>query len=193
MIFTRTGGTADANAPHAITFTANFETAGQHQAILNGSDLSNNADVSSVSTDPVDALVDGTIYDITLAYQDLMGNTAASVVNSGFNYGTDVTTITPTLTAPMDSTFENVTIALDFTFAGSFRWSCSRYSCRQSSLPTTGQPISTTARAAASRTSRCRRRLPKVGSGGPRIVRIKPGRDRPNGTDGTSTTISRTA
>ena len=63
MTFTRTGGTADGNSPHVITFTAAFETAAQHVVTLVGGDLSTSSNVASVSSDPSDALVDGAVYD----------------------------------------------------------------------------------------------------------------------------------
>ncbi|SVC36285.1 uncharacterized protein METZ01_LOCUS289139, partial [marine metagenome] len=82
MTFTETGVDADPNDPHVIIFnnTNGFETAGQHITILTGSNLDfNNANVASVSSNENDALVDGAIYSVKIEYQDVVGNTAASV------------------------------------------------------------------------------------------------------------------
>ncbi len=113
MTFTQTGGSADVNSPHIITFTAAFETATQHTVTLVGGDLSTSANVASVSSDTNDALVDGAVYDVKIEYQDGVGNTAATVTNNGFTY--DVTTQAPTLAAPAASSQDDQTLAYDLT------------------------------------------------------------------------------
>ena len=114
MTFTHTSGTADNNAPHIITFTSNFETASQHTTTLNGSNLDVNENVSSVDTNPNDALVDGAIYSVKIEYQDEAGNTAASVTNSTFTY--DITAPTISSTAPAQDASVNSTL-VSFTFS----------------------------------------------------------------------------
>ncbi len=89
MTFTRTGGTNDNNAPHVITFNSNFEGSGQHTTSLNGADLSNNVNVSSVSSNPNDKLVDEAIYSVKIEYKDYLGNALASVTNTSFTYESD--------------------------------------------------------------------------------------------------------
>jgi hypothetical protein len=113
MTFTQTSGTADVNAPHIIIFNAGFETAAQHTTSLDGTDLSNNANVSSVSSEGNDILVDGAIYSVKIEYQDGVGNSAASATNTNLTY--DNATQTPTLTAPSNSSADNNTLAIDFT------------------------------------------------------------------------------
>ncbi|SVD42039.1 uncharacterized protein METZ01_LOCUS394893, partial [marine metagenome] len=113
MTFTHTSGTADNNAPHIITFNSNFETASQHTTTLTGTDLSVNANVLSVNTNTNDALVEGAIYSVTIEYQDVVGNTAASVTNTNFTY--DLTTAAPTLATPAENSIDNGTLAIDFT------------------------------------------------------------------------------
>ncbi|MCH8068229.1 MAG: hypothetical protein IID16_02995 [Candidatus Marinimicrobia bacterium] len=107
LIFTENGTALDANDPHILTFAAAFETAGQHTATLTGSDLSANANVASVSSDPSDALVDGAIYDVKIEYQDAAGNPVASVTNTSFTYDTTVPTISST--APATGSTVNTT------------------------------------------------------------------------------------
>ena len=103
MTFTQTGGAADANAPHLITFVAGFEPSGNHTTTLNGADLSANANVVSVNSDPNDALVDGAMYSVSIEYQDLAGNVAASATNSNMTY--DITLPVITATSPATGAF----------------------------------------------------------------------------------------
>ncbi len=107
MTFIRTGGSADGNSPHIITFTAAFETVAQHTVTLVGGDLSTSANVASVSSDPSDTLVDGGIYDVKIEYQDGQGNPSASVTNSSFTY--DVTAPVFSATAPVTDATVNTT------------------------------------------------------------------------------------
>lgn len=113
MIFTQTGGAADGNSPHILTFATGFETAAQHTTILNGGDLSSNANVASVTTDGRDALVDGAIYTVKLAYQDAIGNAASSTVSTGLTY--DTRTQPPTLALPAAGSRDNESLSIDFT------------------------------------------------------------------------------
>ena len=113
MTFTRTGGIADANAPHVITFVSGFETAAQHITTLDGADLSTDINVASVNTDGTDALVNGAIYSVKLAYQDAVGNPQSSQTNTVFTY--DLTTQLATLNLPTTSGRDNVSLAIDFS------------------------------------------------------------------------------
>ncbi|MFC1476499.1 LamG-like jellyroll fold domain-containing protein [Fibrobacterota bacterium] len=95
MIFTRSTGTADPNAPHVITFISDYETAGSHSTVLQGKNLSNNGNISSVSSDPDDALVKDAVYDVRIEYQDVNGNPVAQITNpqvlyTGGDLGNDV-------------------------------------------------------------------------------------------------------
>ncbi|MGE0077207.1 MAG: Ig-like domain-containing protein [Bacteroidales bacterium] len=86
-----------------IVFNSNFETAGTHTTTLDATDLSNNANVASVYTDPAGAdnkLFDGTVYTVTIQYQDLQGNTIASVNSTDVFYSgnpptADIVDVTP--------------------------------------------------------------------------------------------------
>ena len=86
--FTRTDGLADPRAPHVLTFTSAFETAGRHTLTLAGNDLSAHSSVASVSSSPEDALISGTTYSVTISYQDVAGNAAASDTQTGFTFDT---------------------------------------------------------------------------------------------------------
>jgi hypothetical protein len=87
MTFTRaSGGSTDPNSPHSITFISGYETAGSHATVLLGENLSNNGNISSVSSDPNDALVKDAMYDVKIEYQDAYGNPASQVTNQGILY-----------------------------------------------------------------------------------------------------------
>jgi len=117
LTFARTGGTADANQPHVVTFNSNFESAGQHLTTLDWADLTNDVNVASVSSDPNDILVNNTIYDVTLEYQDSLGNPISSVTNTSFTFASDITppTITGRETADLnaDGSIDAVHISFD--------------------------------------------------------------------------------
>lgn len=81
MTFSQSGGASDPNSPHVITFIAAYETAGSHSTVLLGENLSNNGNVSSVSSDPNDALVKDAVYDVMIEYQDANGNSVARATN----------------------------------------------------------------------------------------------------------------
>ncbi len=81
-----TGGTADPSGTHSIIFSAGFEAGGVHTTTLSGNDLSNNTNVSTVSTEPNDHLVNNALYTITLEYQDTLGNPAASASAANIAY-----------------------------------------------------------------------------------------------------------
>src|SRR3989339_1159444 len=124
MTFTRSGGTADPNSPHIITFNANFETMGQHTTTLDGNDLSADANVALVSSDPNDQLVHGSRYTVTISYQNSVGDPAASVSNTVVWY--DIIAPTITFTVPADNSYRRTTqvsYVLSETFStGSITW-----------------------------------------------------------------------
>src|SRR3989339_1160788 len=124
MTFTRSGGTADPNSPHIITFNANFETMGQHTTTLDGNDLSADANVALVSSDPNDQLVHGSRYTVTISYQNSVGDPAASVSNTVVWY--DIIAPTITFTVPADNSYRRTTqvsYVLSETFiTGSITW-----------------------------------------------------------------------
>src|SRR3989339_115868 len=124
MTFTRSGGTADPNSPHIITFDANFETMGQHTTTLDGNDLSADANVALVSSDPNDLLVHGSRYTVTISYQNSVGDPAASVSNTVVWY--DIIAPTITFTVPADNSYRRTTqvsYVLSETFStGSITW-----------------------------------------------------------------------
>jgi len=86
MSFTWAGGIIDFDAPHVVAFIPGYETAGFHTTVLSGNDLSMNANVDSVSSDPNDALVKYAIYTVKIEYQDSLGNAAAQATNTGVTY-----------------------------------------------------------------------------------------------------------
>lgn len=110
MTFTQTGGSVDASSPHVVIFKAAFESSGAHTTSLDGTDLTNNTNVNSVTGGT--ALVDGSIYSVMIEYQDVYGNTAATVTHTNFTY--DNSTATPTLTTPASSTSDNSSVDISF-------------------------------------------------------------------------------
>jgi len=90
-----------------VTFATAFESAAQHATTLDGADLSNHANVDSVSSSPNDALVSGAIYDVKIEYQDAYGNTASNATNTSFIY--DITTPVISSVLPTSSSFQGTT------------------------------------------------------------------------------------
>ncbi|MFC1586419.1 hypothetical protein ACFL5V_12800, partial [Fibrobacterota bacterium] len=70
MTFRHLRGKPDSASPHVITFASSFESAGRHMATINGSDLSGNPVVAAVNNESRDALVDGSVYEVKIEFQD---------------------------------------------------------------------------------------------------------------------------
>ncbi len=114
MTFTQTGGVADARSPHVITFnnTGGFENAGTHAATLNGTALTSNSNVASVTpASPNDLLVNGSAYSVRIAYQDALGNPVAAATNTNFLYSITA----PTLIKPASNSYSNASLPVDFS------------------------------------------------------------------------------
>ena len=80
LLFERTGGLDDPNSPHKIIFDEALERPTQHRFSLQPfSNASSFSFVRSVSSNGGTAqdLIDGSVYDVTLSYQDGGGNPAA--------------------------------------------------------------------------------------------------------------------
>jgi methionine-rich copper-binding protein CopC len=113
MTFTNTGGNSDDNAPHVLIFGTDFETAGQHTATLDGTDLSNNVNVDSVNTDENDTLINGAVYSVKIEYQDTLGNPASSVTNTNIIYDSSspsISSLAPSDNSDNVSTYSNLQI-----------------------------------------------------------------------------------
>ncbi|MFC1586211.1 Ig-like domain-containing protein [Fibrobacterota bacterium] len=84
LIFTRTGGVADGGSPHILVVVS--EASGQHVFTLDGTDMATGtAEIGSVESGG-SALVYGTVYSVTIKYQDVDANPADSAVNTSFFY-----------------------------------------------------------------------------------------------------------
>ncbi|GEM_PF-2836158 len=81
-----------------ITFKPIFESSGVHATTLDATVLSSNPNVLSVVTYPTSGLpanlFDGETYDITIEYQDVLGNAVVSVTNIDFFYSSSSPTAT---------------------------------------------------------------------------------------------------
>ncbi|WP_224998621.1 putative Ig domain-containing protein [Cesiribacter sp. SM1] len=99
ITFNRTGGLADAHAPHVLTLDATHEMAQLHNILLAGSKLSGTEHVVEASSSPHDALVEGAVYSVDISYQDKAGNEAAQAVKGGFRYDLNPENDAPVLAA----------------------------------------------------------------------------------------------
>lgn len=88
LTFTRTGGATDASSPHVLTLTNSFASAGVHAATLNAANFATDTSVASLTGGAT--LADGTIYTVTISYQDAIGNMAATASNLAVTYDNSV-------------------------------------------------------------------------------------------------------
>lgn len=88
LSFIRSGGEADENAPHIITFDATYESAGQHAITLDGNNLSAANGIVAVSSGANDFLVNGAIYTVSISYQGINVVLPRTDENTGFTYNT---------------------------------------------------------------------------------------------------------
>ena len=80
--FLQTGGVADSNSPHTITLSG--ETAATpYNLSIDGSSF------TSFENGAGDALVNGSVYSITMLAKDTVGNSAANVTHTDFTYDTE--------------------------------------------------------------------------------------------------------
>ncbi len=86
VMFTRTEGTNDAGSPHKLELVS--ETAGTNIQLTNldPTDLTAHAGIVAPALTGSGILVDGTTYTITIGYQDLLLNTAATDSHTGCEY-----------------------------------------------------------------------------------------------------------
>ncbi|HKK61100.1 MAG TPA: Ig-like domain-containing protein, partial [Bacteroidales bacterium] len=114
LTFLQTDGNNDPRT-HIITFSSAYESSGTHTGTLEGANLSTSANVSSVSSDENDYLIDGAFYEVTLQYQDSHDNPVANVINTGFAYEAnppepDILDVTPD---PRNTNAGIVTVSFD--------------------------------------------------------------------------------
>ncbi|MFA6383184.1 MAG: hypothetical protein WCX17_02055 [Parcubacteria group bacterium] len=86
IVFTRTGGTADASSPRTCTLKGTALNTGAHSNL----DLSDTTNACTVAQ----SLVDGTIYTMALNATDLAGNAATQVSNTSVAFDTTAPTFT---------------------------------------------------------------------------------------------------
>ncbi len=109
MVFTRTGGLPDPASPHTIVFSSILEQPRQHIQTLTALSVAVNLSfVESVTPKGYD-LVDGSIYEVTLSYQDGGGNPPATQIHESIAFAGSVTK-PAILTAPITGS----TIAEEF-------------------------------------------------------------------------------
>lgn len=111
MTISRTGGAEDTNAPHVLTLDQT--SSGNYSTTYDPADISNDALVSAVSSDPNDFLVDGAIYSFKLSYQDALGNPEANVTHTNIIYDATAPTVS-SVDVPTDGTYV-AGESLDFT------------------------------------------------------------------------------
>ncbi|MFP4555848.1 MAG: Ig-like domain-containing protein [Bacteroidales bacterium] len=91
LIFVCTSNIIETVQDRVVVFNSNFEGAGTHSTTLNAEDLEDNANVENVYTEPSSGyppkLFYGESYEVTIEYQDILGNPKASVTNTDFFYG----------------------------------------------------------------------------------------------------------
>lgn len=93
LTFTNSGGKADPNAPHVITFKNSFTASGSYNITLDGNILSMQEGVGTVNSAPNDLLVKGAEYTTTISYIGINESNAATVSYMGFLYeGAEVIT-----------------------------------------------------------------------------------------------------
>lgn len=101
---TRTGGTADANSPHIVTFASAFESVGSHSLTMQAlsSAAAAKAEIHSITSNGGTArdLIHGTSYSVVLSYQDAVGNPVASDTHA--NVVIDLQTESPVIVSPTD-------------------------------------------------------------------------------------------
>jgi hypothetical protein len=100
MRLQREGGLADVAGERVILFSSLFESAGNHNVIMQILSLSSSLSAVSSIT-PSDDLVDGTIYSIALEYQDGAANPVSRIIHKDITYA-GVDTITPNLFNPVE-------------------------------------------------------------------------------------------
>ena len=105
ITWTRTGGSADSNSPHAKSLTASELNSGEHSNIT----LIDNPN-----------LVDGAIYTVSFDATDLTGNTATTVSNTNVTYDVTAPTlaISSTLTSPTNASPMPITVTFSETVTG---------------------------------------------------------------------------
>ncbi len=86
VMFTRTSGTTDSNSPHKLEIVS--ETSGSNIQItgLDPTNLTSSAAIDNTPISGTGVLVDGTIYTITIGYQDLLLNTEATDSHTNCEY-----------------------------------------------------------------------------------------------------------
>lgn len=99
IVFTRTGGVADANSPHTCTFQGTALVAGIHDPF----NLSTGGNNCVAWANP---LVNGAIYSVDFNGTDVAGNVATTVTSTGVTYDTTAPVISEV--SPISSTILNV-------------------------------------------------------------------------------------
>lgn len=115
LTFTRTGGTADSNSPHTLTFsnTTAIQYTGTISATTSSPFFAVSSGLLSLTSSHTNGLVDGTIYTVQLSYQDSDLNAAATVDHTDFTF--DNSTSAPTITSPTTGSGASTNFDIDFS------------------------------------------------------------------------------
>lgn len=105
----------DVFSPHVLTLTPEHNGSGEHYLILDGTNIGTGGpNVLHNSNGLEDALVSQAIYNVTLTYGDQYGNPAVSVMNSGYIWPEDLTTVPPRVIAPITGQVDNNSFWVQF-------------------------------------------------------------------------------
>ena len=92
VVFTRTGGAADASSPRTCTLAGTAKNSGAH--VLNVADTTNGCTVAQ-------SLVDGAIYSVAFSGSDIVTNPSVTSTKTGITF--DITAPIVSITAPLPS------------------------------------------------------------------------------------------
>jgi len=118
--FWRTAGESDPGSPHELSLWDGGLVNGETSFWLDGLNIgTNNPYIDDNPRGEEDSLIrtdyTATVYDVSIRYQDTLGNPAVEVIHPGFIFGHDPATAPPTLTLPMSNTADNAEFTVSFT------------------------------------------------------------------------------
>ncbi len=97
--------------PETVTLTLGDTSAGTHTLSLNPTGLASSADVTAVS--PTGATLTSGTYNVTVSYQDALGNPTASAASSGV--ALNLSTAPPVITTPTTGATASTDLPVSFT------------------------------------------------------------------------------
>lgn len=98
----------DPFSPHIITLLPQHNSSGEHYLILDGTNIGTGGpNVLHSNNGPEDELFEQALYNVSLIYGDLYGNPISVVMNPGYIWPEDLTTVPPRLIAPNTGGVDN--------------------------------------------------------------------------------------